>query len=122
MVVMHRAILQEIESQVEVMARGRRVYPFGCVVVTLKAEGQKRVAVLQGTLGRSLPGEVREMLEGSGCELPQGFVVEVRTAATISREYAIEYSAAAATPAAAAPAPPPIVPAVPKLPTPPKFP
>ena len=37
LVIVHRAILEEIQSKVQTMARGERVFPFTRVLVTLVA-------------------------------------------------------------------------------------
>src|SRR6185437_15755364 len=81
LLIVHRAILEEIEGKVQVVARGRRVFPFAGVTVTLIAAGEERRILLQAAFGERLPADVREMLEGAGCELPRGFGVELRTAA-----------------------------------------
>jgi hypothetical protein len=81
LLMLHRAILGEIEAKVQVVARGRRVFPFAHVVVTLVAEEAERRELLQGAFGERLPEDIHELLTGAGCELPRGFRVEVRTAA-----------------------------------------
>lgn len=101
LVVVHRAILREIESQVRVVAHGRRVFPFGRVVVTLIGADEERRTLLQGAFAERLPAGLREMLERSGCEIPRGFTVEVRTGAAGEGAYEIEYFADAPKPAAA---------------------
>lgn len=106
LVIVHRAILTEIESKVQVVARGRRIFPFARVLVTLTGDDEARRALLQGAFGERLPSDVREMLEGAGCEIPRGFVVEVRTAGAGERAYDIEYCADAPKPAATAPVEP----------------
>ncbi len=60
--------------------RGRRVFPFAHVVVTLVAAEAERRTILQAAFGERLGADIREALEGSECELPRGFSVEVRTA------------------------------------------
>ena len=80
LLLVHRAILEEIEGKVQVVARGRRVFPFARVVVTLVAAEAERRTLLQAAFGERLGEDVREALEGSECELPRGFSVEVRTA------------------------------------------
>ena len=103
LVIVHRAVLEEIEGKVQVVARGRRVFPFGRLVITLTGESEERRAILQGAFGERLPADLREMLEGSGCEVPRGFTVEVRTSGAGEGAYDIEYFADAPKPAAAAP-------------------
>ena len=103
LVIVHRAILEDIESKVQVVARGRRVFPFAQVLVTLVGADSERRALLQGAFGERLPADIREMLESGACELPRGFSVEVRTAASGEGAYEIDYQAAAPKPAVAAP-------------------
>jgi hypothetical protein len=79
LITLHRAILEEIESHVETMARGKRVFPFGRIVVTLEAADQGRRTVLETAFGERLAEDVGEALRAVGCELPEGFGVEVQT-------------------------------------------
>jgi hypothetical protein len=106
LVIVHRAILMEIESKVQVVARGRRIFPFARVLVTLTGDDEARRALLQGAFGERLPSDVREMLEGADCEIPRGFAVEVRTAGAGEHAYDIEYFADAPKPTATAPVEP----------------
>jgi len=103
LVVVHRAILEEIGGKVQVLARGRRVFPFARILVTLIGDDQERRTMLEGAFAERLPADVSELLEGGGCEIPRGFSVEVRTAAAGDGAYEIEYFAEAARPAAAPP-------------------
>src|SRR3954469_13672501 len=70
LLLVHRAVLEEIESKVQVVGRGRRVFPFGHVVVTFVAPESERRQLLQAAFGERLAEDVRETLEGSGCEAP----------------------------------------------------
>ncbi len=103
LVLVHRAILEEIEGKVQVVARGRRIFPFARVRVTLIGAEQDRRTLLEGAFGERLPADVLETLEGTACEMPRGFTVEVRTAAAGNGAYEIEYFADAPKPAAALP-------------------
>ena len=89
---LHRAILEEIEGKVQVVARGRRVFPFARVVVTLVSPEEERRNILEGAFGERLGEDVRSLLEGGGCDLPRGFAVEVRTAAEGRSPFSIGYS------------------------------
>ncbi len=100
LVVVHRAILKDVESRVQVVARGRRVFPFGRVTVTLIGADEERRTLLEGAFAGRLPEDVRQMLEGAGCEMARGFTVEVRTGAAGEGAYEIEYFADAPKPAA----------------------
>ncbi len=92
LVIVHRAILEEIESKVQTMARGERVFPFTRAMVTLVSTDPERRAILQSAFGERLGEDVREALQGAGCEIPRGFAVEVRTSETGDQPFDIEYS------------------------------
>jgi hypothetical protein len=92
LLLLHRAILAEVESKVQIVARGRRVFPFARVVVTLVAAEAERRTILQAAFGERLGEDIREAMAGSECELPRGFSVEVRTAEAGLRAFEIEYS------------------------------
>jgi FHA domain len=102
LVIVHRGILEEIAGKVQTMARGERIFPFTRVVVTLVAAEPERRAVLEGAFAERLGEDVRETLKASGCQVPRGFAVEVRTSETGDRPFDIEYSAERAAPVAAA--------------------
>jgi FHA domain len=107
LVTVHRAILEEIESKVETVARGRRVFPYARLVVTLVSPDAGRRAVLESAFGERLGADVSEALGSAGCKMPRGFAVEVRTVeAGLGRfhiEYATEPAEAPAAAAATAP-------------------
>ena len=92
LLLLHRAILAEVEGKVQIVARGRRVFPFARVVVTLVSAEAERRTILQAAFGERLGADIREALEGSECELPRGFSVEVRTAEAGLHAFEIEYS------------------------------
>src|SRR5437773_1375600 len=82
LMLVHHAILEEIEDKVQIAARGRRVFPYARITVTLVAPDAEKQAVYQSAFaddGR-LEKDVREALESVGCELSRGFGLEVRTA------------------------------------------
>jgi hypothetical protein len=95
LLLVHRAILEEVETKVETLARGRRVFPFPHLTVTLFSPDAARRTVYQAAFSEEgrLESDVREALEGAGCELPRGFSVEVRTAEDGPGPFQIEYSA-----------------------------
>jgi hypothetical protein len=111
LVILHRAILEEIEGKVETVGRGRRIFPFSRVTVTFVAAEPGRRAVLEGAFAERLSSDVRDSLASAHCEVPRGFAVEVHAAESGDAPYTVEYhaerpSAAAAAAAAAAPATP----------------
>jgi hypothetical protein len=87
----HRAILEEIETKIETLARGRRVFPFNHLTVTLASADANRRAILETAFGERLEADIREALESAACELPQGFSIEVR-AIESGPPFEIEYA------------------------------
>ncbi|HTS61183.1 MAG TPA: FHA domain-containing protein [Candidatus Acidoferrales bacterium] len=81
LVILHRAILEEILGKVEVLARGQRVFPYGYVVVTIVGDTARRREVLQAAFGERLPSDVQSALRARRCETPQGFAVKVNIVA-----------------------------------------
>ena len=92
LLLLHRAILAEVEGKVQIVARGRRVFPFARVMVTLVAAEEERRTILQAAFGERLEADIREAMEGSQCELPRDFSVEVRTAEAGLRAFEIAYA------------------------------
>jgi hypothetical protein len=92
LLLVHRAILEEIEGKVQTVARGRRVFPYTRVIVTFASAAADRRAVFQTAFGERLQQDIREALEGAGCEVPKSFAVEVKTAEAGERTFEIEYS------------------------------
>lgn len=94
LLLVHRAILEEIAGKVQVVARGQRVFPYPRVTVTLASGDPDRRALLQTAFGDDgrLEKDVRETLQGAGCQVPRGFALEVRTTETGERQFAIEYA------------------------------
>jgi hypothetical protein len=87
----HRAILDEIETKIETLARGRRMFPFSRVVVTMISPDANRRAMLETAFGERLEADVRQALATAGCELPRDFSLEVRTAETGPKAFEIDY-------------------------------
>ncbi len=103
LLLVHRAILEDVEGKVQVLARGRRVFPFPKLVVTLSSPDVSQRTVYQSAFAADnrLQKDILSVLQGAECEAPRGFTVEIRTAEEGDRPYAIEYLAEVATPAAA---------------------
>jgi hypothetical protein len=105
LLLVHRAILEEIEGKVQTVARGRRVFPYSHLVVTLVSADPDRRAVFQTAFGERLQTDVREALKGAGCEVSRGFALDVRTSETGEKTFEIEYGLEAPkAPAASSPA------------------
>jgi hypothetical protein len=105
LLLVHHAILEEIAGKVQTVSRGRRVFPFAHVTVTLMAADAQQREVLEGAFAqeRRLEQDILEALQGAGCDAPRGFSVDVRSAPPTSdgERYAIDYRVQPA----AAPAP-----------------
>lgn len=119
LLLVHRAILEEIEGRVETLAGGTRVFPYGRVIVTLLAADPVRRQRWQAALaeGGRLESGIREALQHARCEMPGGMAVEVRTSQgdpeAGAHPFTIEYVIGAPPPAAELPAPQPAAPAPP---------
>lgn len=94
----HRAILEEIETKIETLARGRRVFPFSHLTVTLVSDDANRRAILETAFGERLEADIREALEAAACEIPRGFAVDVRAIESGPNSFEIEYAAQPAKP------------------------
>jgi hypothetical protein len=93
LLLVHHAILEEIEGKVQVVARGRRIFPFARLAVTLISPDPARRELLQAAFGQEdrLENDIRGSLEGAGCALPRGFSVEVKTAEAGPGAFQIDY-------------------------------
>ena len=102
LLLVHRAILEEIEGKVQTLARGKRVFPYSRVSVTLASADPDRRAVYQTAFGEGgrLEADIRDALEGAQCGLPRGFAVEVKAeeGEAGAKPFAIEYGLAPAAP------------------------
>jgi hypothetical protein len=106
LLLVHHAILEEIEGKVQVVSHGRRVFPFPRVTVTvISADAERRALYEAAFAGEDrLQKDVRECLEGAECELPRGFAVEVNTSESGEGNFRIAYGVAAKEAPAAPPA------------------
>ena len=104
LLLVHRAILEEIETKVQNAGRGQHVFPYSLGTVTLISAEAERRALYLAAFGNEarLASDVRKALEGAGCALPRGFSVEVKTAEAGDRAFEISFGTAA--PAVLAPA------------------
>lgn len=89
----HRAILEEIETKIETLARGRRVFPFAHLTVALVSADANRRAMLETAFGERLEADIREALQAAACEVPRGFSVDVRAIESGPNSFEIEYAA-----------------------------
>jgi FHA domain len=104
LVLVHRAILEQVAAKIQVAGRGQRIFPYPRVIVTLVSPDPDRRALYLAAFGEKLEAALKEALHGSNCEAPRGFAVEVRTAETGVQPFAIEYDYNRPLPAATRPA------------------
>ncbi|HKA00507.1 MAG TPA: FHA domain-containing protein [Candidatus Solibacter sp.] len=107
LVEIHHLILAEIDSKVQVLARGQRVFPFPQLEVTIVGETEKRREVLQAAFGERLQSDILSVLRGSRCEIPAGFTVALHVVETALQPIEIQYGTKKVAPKqeAAPPAP-----------------
>jgi hypothetical protein len=100
LLLVHRGILEEIEGKVQTVARGRRLFPYSRVVVTLTSPDADRRALYEAAFGEGarLENDIKEALAGAGCEVPRGLAVEIKTAPEGDRAFAIEYGSIGTAP------------------------
>jgi hypothetical protein len=119
LLLVHRGILEEIESKIQTVQRGQRLFPYNYLRVRLISQEPERRALFQAAFAQEhrLENDIRESLKGAGCEIPSGFTVDVETAAEGTRGFEIEYAirevaaVAIPTPAPEPEAPAPVQPA-----------
>jgi hypothetical protein len=104
LVLVHRAVLEQVTGKIQVAARGRRVFPYPRVIATFVSPDPDRRALYQAAFGEKLEAALREALEGSNCEVLRGFAVQVHTAEAGVQPFSIEYDYNRPLPAASAPA------------------
>jgi len=95
LLLVHRAILEEIAGKVQTVARGKRMFPYPRLVVTLVSPDAERRALYEAVFGERLEADICAALEGTACETPRGFAVEIQTAEQGPRPFEIEYCRAA---------------------------
>ena len=98
LLLVHRAILEAVEAKVQIVARGKRVFPHPHLTVTLISTDADRRALYQTAFGEDdrLEHDIKQALEAAECQIPRGFSVEVKTSETGAGPFTIEGSAAQA--------------------------
>lgn len=105
LLLVHRAILEEVEGKVQTAGRGRRVFPYNHLHVRLVSPDASRRALFVAAFAgedRRLEQDLRECLAGAGCGVPGGFAVEIETVEEGSKGFEIEYGMSALPARAAA--------------------
>lgn len=108
LLLVHRAILEEVESKIQTVLRGKQIFPYNHLLVRLISADATRREVFQAAFGqnRRLESDVRECLAGAGCELPAGFSVDIATAEDGPKIFEVLYEIRDVTSVAAAKAAP----------------
>ncbi|MBV9745672.1 MAG: FHA domain-containing protein [Acidobacteriia bacterium] len=91
LVLIHRAVLEQVSAKIQIAGRGKRIFPYPHVILTLASADPDRRAVYQAAFGEKLEGAIREALDATRCEVPRRFAVEVRTAESGPEPFTIEY-------------------------------
>jgi len=79
LLLVHREILKDVESRIERAQRDQPVFPYNHLTIRLSTPDEHRRATYAACFIRDarLEGDLRELLQRAGCELPRGFTVEV---------------------------------------------
>jgi hypothetical protein len=93
LLLVHRAILEEIAGKMQRVVRGKQVFPYNHLLVRFVSPDASRRALFHAAFGQSgrLESDVREYLAGGGCELPAGLSVDIETTETGPKGFAIAY-------------------------------
>jgi hypothetical protein len=93
LLLVHRAILEELEGKIQTVQRGQRLFPYNYLRVRLVSQEPERRALFQAAFAqdRRLENDIRESLRGAGCTLPAGFAVDVETAQEGPKGFEISY-------------------------------
>jgi hypothetical protein len=115
LLLVHRAILEQVESKIQTVHRGRRLFPYNHLEVRLVSPDAERRALFQMAFAADgrLENDVRECLLAAGCDLPRGFALEVETAEDGPKGFDIEYTIREVPPEAVAEVAPEVPPEAP---------
>jgi len=93
LLLVHRAILEEIESKIQTLRRGSRMFPFNHLVVRCCSPDPAKRALFEAAFGqnRRLEKDIRECLAVARCELLAGFLVEIETGESGPKTFEILY-------------------------------
>jgi FHA domain len=94
LLLVHRAILEEVEGKVQTVQRGKRIFPYNHLRVRLVSPDAARRALFQAAFGgqdKRLEQDVRECLAAARCDIPGGFAVEIETVEEGAKGFEILY-------------------------------
>lgn len=92
LVLLRRAILDEIGSKIETIGRGERIFPYNHLRVSLVSPDRGRRELLETAFGEGrLQTDVRERLAEAGYHAPAGFSVDLETVESGAKQFEIFY-------------------------------
>jgi hypothetical protein len=95
----HRAILEEVESKIQTVQRGKRIFPYNYLRVRIVSPDPSRRSLFDAAFAggdRRLERDLHECLSGAGCGVPVGFTVDLETAEEGPKGFEIAYEMKAA--------------------------
>lgn len=107
LLLVHRAILEEVEAKIQTVQRGKRIFPYNHLLVRLASPDAARRALFQSAFAgteRRLEQDLRECLAGARCDIPGGFAVEIETVEEGAKGFEVLYDNSAAPARVASPA------------------
>jgi hypothetical protein len=99
LLLVHHRILEEVESKIQTMHRGKRIFPYNHLRVRLVSPDAARRALFQAAFAgqeRRLEQDVRECLAGARCDIPGAFALEIETVEDGTKGFEIFYENSAA--------------------------
>src|SRR6476660_2061288 len=93
LLLVHRSILEDIESKIQTVSRGQHIFPYNHLRVRLASADPARRALFESAFGqdRRLENDVRECLAGARCEIPAGFSIDIETAEAGPKSFEVAY-------------------------------
>ena len=107
LLVIHKAILDEVESKIQTVRRGKQIFPYNRLQIRLACPDAGRQALFQAAFVQSgrLENDIRECLAGAGCEFPAGFSAGVEIAEGCAKPFEVVYGMREIPPASTADSP-----------------
>jgi hypothetical protein len=79
LVLLRRAVLDQIESKVTTIRRGKRLFPYNRLRIRFTATDSARRELLNAAFGKNLLEDIRECLSRTGSDVPAGLSLDVET-------------------------------------------
>lgn len=93
LLVVHRSILEDVESKIQTVSRGQHIFPYNHLRVRLVSADPARRALFESAFGHDhrLENDIRECLAGGRCETPAGLSVDIETAEAGLKSFEVVY-------------------------------